>query len=339
MFQAKLLDWYQANHRKLPWRENHNPYYIWLSEVMLQQTQVATVIDYFNRFIEAYPSVEALAQADEDHVLKLWEGLGYYSRARRLIPCARMVVEDFDGQFPQTYKDLLALPGVGSYTAGAIGSIAFNKKYPAVDGNVMRVYSRLFVMSHDLSQAKSKKAFEDKVLETLPEDRRHFNQALMELGATICSPKSPKCDQCPLVVDCQAYQAGRVEDLPVKTKKIKKKTLMMAVCQVVYEDLWMVEKRGDQGLLAGMWGFPAYSYDKDPIKAIQEGLKDNYGLEPLDFDVIKEGKHVFTHRIWHMTLYRVRVKKRVDTDLPMNQWIRPEDIQDYPLPTAFKKLL
>ena len=196
--QTKLLDWYHINHRKLPWRDQFDPYKIWLSEIMLQQTQVTTVIDYFNRFVKTYPTVQDLALADEDSVLKLWEGLGYYSRARRLIPCAKMVVELFDGEFPKDYKKIIKLPGVGSYTAGAVLSIAYNIKLPAVDGNVMRVYSRLFNMDADISDAKSKKIFEEKVFDTLPEDRRHYNQALMELGATICTPKSPKCMACPI---------------------------------------------------------------------------------------------------------------------------------------------
>lgn len=339
MFQEKLLKWYHDTKRPLPWRENHNPYFIWLSEIMLQQTQVVTVIEYFKRFVEKFPTLEALAQGQEDEVLKLWEGLGYYSRARRLISCAKEVVDKYDGEFPRNYEALMKLPGIGPYTAGAISSIAFNEKVPAVDGNVMRVYARLFYMKNDLSNSKTIKVFQEKVKETLPEDCRHFNQALMELGALICSPKKPKCDQCPIQEDCLAFDEKVELELPVKTKKIKKKTIKMAVCQVVCKDYWMIEKRLNQGLLGGLWGFPSYPYETCPEEALAIGLKEDFDLRVETIEIIKTSKHVFTHLIWEMTFYKVGVSTQVLTELPENKWIVKESIEAYPLPTAFRKLL
>jgi A/G-specific adenine glycosylase len=339
MFQEQLLQWYHDNKRVLPWRLTSDPYQIWLSEIMLQQTQVKTVIDYFNRFIMKYPDVLALSKGHEEDVLKLWEGLGYYSRARRLIPCARIVVEKFEGEFPEDYSLLLTLPGIGTYTAGAIASIAYNKKVPAVDGNVMRVYSRHFYMKADISKNSSKKIFENKVKETLPEDCRHFNQALMELGALICSPQKPKCLECPINSTCEAYHRNCVMTLPVKSKKIKKKTLQVAVCKILHDDLWMIEKRPNEGLLAGLWGFPIYTYEDDLEVRVKEGLKEDYDLEVLNVKVSKVSKHVFTHLVWEMSFVKVEISKRVKVDFPENKWILKEDISKYPLPTAFKKLL
>lgn len=339
MFQENLLEWYKKNHRILPWRENHKPYSIWLSEVMLQQTQVTTVIDYFNRFIEKYPSVYDLALAKEGDVLKLWEGLGYYSRARRLIPCSKMIVAHYDGVFPNSYKELMRLPGVGSYTAGAILSIAFNEKISAVDGNVMRVYSRLFNMSEDISDPKTKKVFEDRVFKTLPEDRRHFNQALMELGATICTPKKTKCLICPIEEFCEAFKLNLVGERPVKSKKIKKKIKQMVVCKLIDDHEMMIEHRPSEGLLAGLWGFPCYEIEGDLKTTVLHNIKDSYDMDVSSIEIIKEDKHVFTHLVWEMTFVACHVDIKKTTDLPEMRWIREDLINDYALPTAFKRLI
>lgn len=337
--QTKLLDWYHINHRKLPWRDQFYPYKIWLSEIMLQQTQVTTVIDYFNRFVKRYKTVQDLALADEDSVLKLWEGLGYYSRARRLIPCAKMVVELFDGEFPKDYAELIKLPGIGSYTAGAILSIAYNIKLPAVDGNVMRVYSRLFNMDDDISDAKSKKIFEKKVYDTLPEDRRHYNQALMELGATICTPKSPKCMACPIQSHCQAFKLDLQSERPIKTKKIKKKHVNVAVCYIKHHDKVLLMKRPGEGLLAGMWAFPVVEYEEKVFETIQAFLKEDFLLE-IDH-VIEQSftKHVYTHLVWHMTLFEMTSDMKVTVDYPQIKWLDYDELKDYALPKGFHKLL
>lgn len=337
--QEKLLEWYRVNHRILPWRDQYDPYKIWLSEIMLQQTQVATVIDYFNRFIEAYPTVYDMAAANEDDVLKLWEGLGYYSRARRLIPCAKQVVEDFDGQFPQTYKDMMKLPGVGSYTAGAILSIAFNMKIPAVDGNVMRVYSRYFDMADDISLAKTKKVFEEKVMETLPEDRRHYNQALMELGARICTHKKYQCEICPINEGCQAYKDKLQDIRPVKSKKIKKKHQRVAVCMISYEDKILLMKRPPEGLLAGMWSFPVV-YDQGHLEEdIKYAIKEDFDLDVSDLYASSETKHVYTHLVWDMTLYEMQADQLKVSDLPVMKWVTYDELKDYALPKGMHKLL
>lgn len=339
MIDEKLLEWYKINQRILPWRKSHNPYRIWLSEIMLQQTQVSTVIPYFNKFIAKYATVDELARADEDDVLKLWEGLGYYSRARRLIPCAKMVVEEFGGVFPEDYNAMIKLPGIGSYTAGAILSIAYNLKFPAVDGNVMRVFSRLFKMENDISDAKSKKVFEEKVFENLPSDRRHFNQALMELGATICTPRNYKCDICPICEGCSANALDLQDCRPVKTKKIKKKHENIAVCMIRNDDKIMLMKRPSEGLLAGMWAFPVVSYNEKPEFAIKEMLLDNFDLDVTCIKSSSTTRHIYTHLIWDMTLYEMESDKQVQVDMPLVHWITFEELKKYALPKGFHKLL
>lgn len=353
-FQTNLLNWYSVHQRKLPWRENHDPYRIWLSEIMLQQTQVATVIDYFNRFVAAYPNPASLAAASEDSVFKLWEGLGYYSRARNLMKCARVLVEDYDGQFPRTLPEMLKLPGIGPYTAGAVLSIAFNAPVPAVDGNVLRVFSRLHASFADIGDPKTRPLIEALVCEALPEDRRHFNQAVMELGATICTPRNPLCGECPVSQDCLALSQGLTGELPVKLQKIKKTTAIAAVAYVTFEDQVLLVKRHEAGLLSGLWAFPmaelsldGASLDGSEISAAdQQTALINWLDEQLGLAVtlvsqkpLGMHKHVFTHRIWHMTLWHFEAKTKVQTDLPEMVWTERQQIQVYALPTAFVKLI
>lgn len=337
--QEELLQWYAEHHRILPWRENHDAYRIWLSEIMLQQTQVATVIDYFNRFVDAYPTVFDLAEADENDVLKLWEGLGYYSRAKRLIPCARLVVQTYDGQFPQTHEEIIKLPGIGSYTAGAVLSIAYNKKVPAVDGNVMRVYARYFDMDQDISMAKSKKIFEQKVMDTLPEDRRHYNQALMELGARICTPKNYQCTICPIQKGCRAKVLNNQSQRPIKTKKIKKKHEKIAACFIWHEDKILLMKRSSEGLLPGLWAFPIVKTEDTVVEAIVSEIKETYDIVVHDIVPVSETKHVYTHLVWDMTLYEMKADHQAHVDWPECKWITPDQLSDYALPKGFHKLL
>jgi len=338
-FQENLLTWYDENKRRLPWRETSDPYHIWLSEIMLQQTQVTTVIDYYLEFTSKYNSFEQLATADEEVILKLWEGLGYYSRARRLIPCAKKVVEDFNGVFPKTYKEALTLPGVGPYTAGAILSIAYNKKIAAVDGNVKRVYARLQGLRLDISAFQSKKKMKAIVEKTLPDNCRDFNQALMELGALICIPKKPKCDICPIKEDCIAFKEDLQKELPIKLKKIKKKSKNIYVLMIKHEKDVLLIKRPNKGLLAGLWGFPINEISKnsDPEKDLKVFLKENYHLELTQLKFIQKKKHVFTHLTWHMQHYELKVsnKKPIKNGL----WLKDHALKDYAMPTAFKKLL
>lgn len=333
--QEQLINWYIDNHRKLPWRTTHNPYYIWLSEVMCQQTQVATVIDYYERFIQRFPHIEDLAKAHEDQVYKLWEGLGYYSRAKRLMLCAREVVAAYEGVFPKTYKEIVGLPGIGPYTAGAVLSIAYGVKEPAIDGNVMRVYSRLHCITEDVGKGDARKVFDPYVRKDLPDQVSFFNQGLMELGATICTPTKPLCDQCPIKDHCQAKEKGIQDTLPVKAPKAKKKIKKMTVAYIQYGDQVLVEKRGTEGLLANLWGFPIVASDIDMVA----WLEDTYGLKVTRLEEMVEKKHVFTHLVWEMTMIRYKAEEKIVIDDPEVHWTEDKTFKVYPLPTAFRKLL
>lgn len=368
-----LLEWYYVNQRSLPWRETTDPYAIWLSEVMLQQTQVDTVIDYYKRFLNSLPTVKDLANAPEDQVYKLWEGLGYYSRAKNLMSCAKEISEQHNGQFPNTYEEIISLPGIGPYTAGAVLSIAFNLPYPAVDGNVMRVISRIFRITEDISLPKTRHLFEEKVMDILPEDRRHFNQALMELGATVCTPKNPKCDICPVKKLCQANLNKIWHELPVKIKRTKKTLKKIGVAYITYNNKIFILKKTDKGLLNGLWGFPyvEYSDQQNPISLIAQMTYKEYGLIIDHLNTVKKAKHIFTHIVWDITLYQFELyneegysqnkKETIDDalnydklnegkiDYLLNEntiledsktkWVTIDELKSYPFSTAFKKLL
>jgi A/G-specific adenine glycosylase len=354
----RLLEWYFLNARDLPWRESHDPYRIWLSEVMLQQTQVVTVIGYFLRFVERFPTVQSLASAEEDEVFKLWEGLGYYSRARRLIPCARAVVAQHGGVFPDTLEEMLKLPGVGPYTAGAVLSIAYNQRVTAVDGNVLRVASRWYAYDTDIRLPVAHKAIETRLMAEMPEDARHFNQALMELGACVCTPKNPACDRCPVAEECEALSRGLVEVLPFKSKAKAKVESEKVVAYVTCGDLVLIEKRAPDVLLGSLWGFPVVDLpegvdrraedagNEAAYRAVEALLREDYGVELVAREDVGAGgkvlgtaTHVFTHRVWKMHLMGFEAVAPVETDLPETRWVRPSEIKHFALPTAFKKLL
>jgi len=333
----KLLAWYYQGHRQLPWRGTKDPYAIWLSEIMCQQTQVATVIAYYNRFLEKFPTIEALAKGTEEEVYKLWEGLGYYSRAKRLLLCSREVVNHYQGIFPNTYKEIIKLPGIGPYTAGAILSIAYNIKEPAIDGNVMRVYARLYEIEVDVGKGTSRKIFDPVVRKDLPEDVRHFNQAVMELGATICTPTKPKCAICPINTHCKGKEHHRQEDLPVKSAKPKKKRQEMTVLWLEHKGKVLLEKRPAEGLLANLWGLPIV--EATCLVEVEDWLKEIYGIEGERLGVKRKKKHIFTHLIWDMTLvgYKVPVYKKIED--PEVIWVEEKALKTYSIPTAFRKLL
>ncbi|WP_127588143.1 A/G-specific adenine glycosylase, partial [Paenibacillus koleovorans] len=260
-FSEPLLAWYRKHRRDLPWRRSRNPYYIWISEVMLQQTRVDTVIPYYHRFVDKFPTVEALSTAPEEEVLKLWEGLGYYSRARNLQAAVREVHERFGGVVPDTPEEISSLKGVGPYTAGAILSIAYNKPEPAVDGNVMRVLSRFFLLSDDIAKPSTRVGIEKLARSLIPEGAAgDFNQAIMELGATVCTPKSPSCLTCPVMEPCAARLEGLVEALPVKTKAKPPRPETRLVAFVEGPDAgggrFLIRQRPQDGLLARMWELP-----------------------------------------------------------------------------------
>ncbi|SHF17597.1 A/G-specific DNA-adenine glycosylase [Seinonella peptonophila] len=300
--QDRLLTWYRENRRDLPWRKDKDPYKIWVSEIMLQQTRVETVIPYFNRFVEQFPTLQHLAEAEEDEVYKAWEGLGYYSRIRNLHSAVKEVQSSYGGYVPYEPKKMARLKGVGPYTLGAVLSIAYDQKLPAVDGNVMRVLSRLFVLTDDIAKPKTRKKIEQLALQLIPEEAPgDFNQALMELGATICVPSSPRCLLCPLQQACQGLATGQHDELPIKTKNkapLKQKMVFLLIRD--QNKLW-VEKRPDTGLLAGFWSLPTIERDKGE-SAIDAAIRwgELHGILLRNGRQVGELEHIFTHRHWNI---------------------------------------
>lgn len=308
-FQTHLLDWYHKNKRKMAWRDDPSPYHVWISEIMLQQTRVEAVHAYYARFINRLPGIQDLAEVSEDELHKLWEGLGYYNRAKNLKKAAQLVMKDYGGRLPSTYQDLLALPGIGPYTAGAIASIAFGQNVPAVDGNVMRVISRLSGDDRDITQSVTRKDMEQIVQELLilPSEVQHFNQALMELGALICIPNgAPKCEICPVSEICYAYQNDCQESLPVKTAKkarrIEKKSILVFVNE---NEEFLIQKRPEKGLLSGLWEFPSLEGTLSE-RVLRSCMKES-GIAVQKISKIEASKHIFTHVEWHMQGFLVQV--------------------------------
>ena len=309
---APLLAWYRANARDLPWRKTSDPYRIWVSEIMLQQTRVAAVLGYYARFLDAFPTVEDLAAAPEEQLLKLWEGLGYYSRARNLQKAAVLVRER--GGFPDSFPELLELPGVGEYTAAAIASAAFGIPEAAVDGNVLRVAARLTDCHDDISEPAVKKKIRGWVQAVFPEadgDIRIFNQALMELGAVVCVPNGPpKCLLCPVRERCLAFARGTAEILPVKKAKKPRRVEEKTVFVLLRGGHTALRKRPDSGLLAGLWEFPNVDGALDEDTAAE--ILRSWGLEPVEWKKRLFAKHIFTHVEWRMTGFVLEVSGNAD---------------------------
>lgn len=306
-FHQDLLGWYDSQKRDLPWRINQDPYRIWVSEIMLQQTRVETVKPFYHNFMDKFPTIQALAEAPEDEVLKAWEGLGYYSRARNLQAAAREVQARYGGIVPDTRDEILKLKGVGSYTAGAILSIAYEKSEPAVDGNVMRVFSRLLYMTDDIGKASSKVKFEELVRQVIPAGRAgDFNQALMELGALICLPRNPQCLTCPVFDYCLARKEGVQDELPVKGKAKPPKAVHLLVTIVARGDEYLINKRPEQGLLAGLWEFPMVNEDveSDDEEIIQADLLKRFGVRIGAIAPVTSIQHTFSHLQWNLDVYR-----------------------------------
>lgn len=322
-FSRNLLEWYHGQKRDLPWRRHRNPYYIWISEIMLQQTRVDTVIPYFNRFIERFPTVESLADAPEEDVLKCWEGLGYYSRARNLQHAARQVKEQYGGMVPNDRDAIFSLKGVGPYTAGAILSIAFNRPEPAVDGNVMRVLSRYFLMEDDIAKGPTRVKMERLAAELIPEgEASHFNQALMELGALVCTPKSPRCLPCPVMEHCAARLAGCETSLPVKTKakppRPEERLAALVTGRGEHAGRVLIRQRPSSGLLARMWELPHWPAPPAEGGASAALLPEAAALDRLRRSLRQAGifarpeehwmaaEHTFSHIVWTLQVYRCR---------------------------------
>lgn len=332
-FQENLVQWFQREKRDLPWRKTKDPYKIWVSEVMLQQTRVDTVIPYYENFMEKFPTVKKLAEAQEEFLLKQWEGLGYYSRVRNLQAGVREVVENYQSVVPKTRDSISKLKGVGPYTAGAVLSIAYGVPEHAVDGNVMRVLSRILLIEDDIALAKTRKVFEKAVMELIDvKNPSDFNQGLMELGALVCTPTSPKCLLCPVRDYCGAFAEGRTTELPVKTKKTKVKKLAYDV--FVIENgagELLMEKRPESGLLANMWQFPMIEQTMD-YSAVAKLAKD-YEIELAGQEKLLELKHVFSHIVWNLSSFHIKGNSN------KGQWLSLEAIEELPLSVPMQKIL
>ncbi len=330
-----LLPWYAKNKRDLPWRQDREPYHIWLSEIMLQQTRVEAVKGYYARFLQQLPTVEALASCDDGLLHKLWEGLGYYSRVRNLKKAAQIILQQYGGTFPETHSQLLSLPGVGDYTAGAIASIAFNEPVPAVDGNVLRVFSRLTGDDTPIDLPNYKKSVRTALERIYPPEAGEFTQALMELGATVCGPnRKPDCAQCPLSALCRAFRQGTAEQLPVKLPKKNRRQADMTVFLLSCDGCIALEKREDQGLLAGLWQFPNVPGHLSPQEAVS--VVEALGLKPLRLLRQVDRKHIFTHMRWDMRGYYIELAHPGGAF----NWLTLEQIRAHTaLPTAFRQFL
>lgn len=330
-----LLEWYDKQKRTLPWRSKPTPYRVWVSEIMLQQTRVEAVKPYFERFMKALPNVKKLAACPEDELLKLWEGLGYYNRVRNMQKTAQILVQENKGEVPAQFDELIKLPGIGKYTAGAISSIAFGIPVPAVDGNVLRVITRITADERDISKDSVKQAISRNIQEIIPMRRAgDFNQALIELGAMVCVPNGPaKCDKCPVAHLCEAKKREIVTEFPKKAPKkprtVEKKTVLL----IKDGDKVAIRKRPKKGLLAGLYELPNVEGEltEDEVLA----LVKSYDLAPLFIQKLEDSKHIFTHKEWHMTGYAIRVEELENAAEGM-LFVERENIEkNYPIPSAF----
>lgn len=347
----KLLEWFDAGNRIMPWRNTKDPYKRWISEIMLQQTKVETVIPYYEKFMTCFPDIEALAAANEDDVLKQWEGLGYYSRARNLLKAARVIQEEHDGTFPESEKEALKLPGIGPYTAAAVLSMAYDIPLSSVDGNVMRVFSRIYELKENVLEPKMVKLVRTKLEGMIPKDRPgDFNESMMELGAVVCLPNNPRCIDCPIQSFCQAKKSGLEQELPVRIKKNNKKILEKHVFVVwnKKKDALLLKRNPSKGLLGGMWVFPTQESLESKEGLVQENNKgyNNENKESEEWDhllttmmmtrKIGRAKHIFSHQQWNMTIYEAETDS---SDRTGYQWIQLSEIDKLAFPEVYQKVL
>ncbi len=328
-----LVAWYPNHARDLPWRRDTEPYHVWLSEIMLQQTRVEAVKEYYKRFLNALPSIENLAAVEEDHLLKLWEGLGYYNRARNLKKAAVTIVEEWDGKFPDTYEGILSLAGIGEYTAGAIGSICFDLPTPAVDGNVLRVYTRVMEDASNIDKQSTKKKIREQLAEVYSKGQcGTLTQSLMELGATVCLPNGmPKCEECPLMTLCGAKAHDTWQKYPVrdekKSRRLEDKTVFVLQC----EDRIAVRKRTSKGLLSGMWEFP--NVEGTLIEQQAADVAGQWNTAPEQMQMSFQYTHVFTHVEWRMLAYYMTCSQMCEEF----QWVTLEELEhEVAVPSAFR---
>ncbi len=331
---ALLLAWYDRHARTLPWRGINDPYRTWVSETMLQQTRVETVIGYYERFLNRFPTVTALAEAPEEEVVKLWEGLGYYSRARNLHKGAKQVAEAYGGVLPADVDSLRKISGIGPYTAGAIASIAYGQPVPAVDGNVIRVVSRLAGIRENVGIPSVRRALEAAAGKLIPAERPgDFNQALMDLGSAVCTPGTPACERCPLQAKCDAYAAGDAEDLPVLPRKNPPKVIEYTLCLVFSGDRVLMRQRSES-LLHGLWVFPMLE-GKLSLRQAQAQIRKQLKLVPEEIVPAGEARHVFTHQIWEMTLLTMQVQEGEKAPAGY-RFVTGEEMASLTVPTAVK---
>ncbi len=344
-FAITIIAWYNKEKRDLPWRKQKDAYHVWVSEVMLQQTKVDTVIPYYERFMDRFPTLTSLSQAGEEEVLKYWEGLGYYSRARNLHAAVKEVVATYGGTVPDQEEQIRTLKGVGAYTTGAILSIAYDQPIPAVDGNVLRVISRIFAIEKDIAKQSTRAEVEALVQKLIPEnDPSSFNQALMELGALICIPRNPKCSICPVQAGCVGKAEGKEKVLPIKSKKEKKKDVYLVTMVYRSGDYYLIHQR-QEALLKNLWEFPSWEVDKG-TKLHAEILRDSalfhHGMDALHFRYLGSLKHIFSHLRWHMEVYEAVITGGEQLPVVLSEyyrWVHIEELQRYPFPVPHQKVI
>ena len=336
-FISLILDWYDQHKRPLPWRTDKNVYRVWLSEVILQQTRVNQGMDYYHRFAEAFPAVQDLAEADIQQVMKLWQGLGYYSRARNLHKAAQIIVNELNGNFPDNYNDLKKLPGIGPYTAAAIASIVFNQKVPAIDGNAYRVYARLFGIEKDISDSDAHRFFFSFAEGMMPENRPgDFNEAIMELGATVCTPQNPECKLCPVRAHCVAFATGKTDKLPVKTRKVKvkKRFFHYYFIQNAESGAFLIEQRKNKDVWQQLYQFPLVeTADAQSSTAFLGEMQPEFSVEI---------KHILTHQQLFIRFYEIRLNEKefrnVKEEFNLIS-LNEKDIFKYPFPKPLVSFL
>lgn len=327
-----LINWYKKNARDLPWRKEVDSYHVWISEIMLQQTRIEVAIQYYERFIKEIPNISELANIEEEKLLKLWEGLGYYNRARNLKKAAQTIVGKYHGEMPKTYDELLELPGIGKYTAGAIASIAYQERVPAVDGNVLRVISRVLASRKNILLNTTKKEITGKLKAIIPEQAGNFNQALMELGEQICIPNGiPNCNECPLKEICLTNKKELTQEIPIRKKETNRRKEEKTILLFRYKGKIAIQKREEKGLLSGMYEFPnvGKKLREEEINILLQEWKMGGNITELNSCI-----HIFSHIEWHMIGYQIKVND-INTKF---LWVTPQELLNkYPMPTAFLK--
>ena len=345
MIQDQLLSWFSEHQRDLPWRQTYDPYQVWISEIMLQQTQVKTALPYFDRWMKTLPTIQNVAAAEEDTILKLWEGLGYYSRARNIHKAAHMIMKEHGGIFPNEYEKIRALPGIGPYTAGAISSIAFNQDRPIVDGNIIRLIARL--LDYRENTRTNVKPFWEWAEKLISKgEARNFNQAMMEFGALACTPQSPSCATCPLQLECKAYKAGTVSDIPNRGSKQEKVPIQVAIAVITdpqNANKFFIQKRQHGGLMGGLWEFPGgkCKEGETPKKALKREIHEELGISLKNIKPMKRIKHAYTKFVVDLHCFKAEVNEgiinpKVAID---HQWVALDELANFPFPAANVKLI